>query len=560
MRPLRRPAPNDPHATSTTPSRLWPCFVVLATLSLTLTNPVAAQWQNIAPGIDYQPFAAPGPNNVFVARMDRNQPDVTLDTMLGQDRLLFGGTETVSSMATSREDTLSYWGEQWGDRYDVVAAINGDFYTGGTPVSGQIQGGWYAKRFEDFTGGSGFAWQLDRDAFIGGCVRHRNNRQFVSYPATGQTQNINGINRSRGGDELILYTHHWNFNTATDATGAEVLVKMNRPTLILPTPANASGTVVGIFNTTGATVIPFDHVVLSATRSNASKLLANVALGDEIQISQEITHYEHDCSTPRPFDWTKTYASIGGSFHFLVDGVVQSFSSLGAIQRHPRTAIAFNDDYVFFVVVDGRSGSSVGMSMTELGTFCLNTLGATEGINQDGGGSSTLWIDGQVVNVPSDGTERPVANGVFMAVVKPRAQTVRYVPDQPIRTSASVFARTGPGDNFATHTTIPVASTGTILTDNLAGVRATNKNWWRCDFDGAVGWLPQSALLELACAGDFNTSGDVEAGDLDQLAFCLTGPDNLLAPTHLCRAGDADFDRDIDLADIRTFQTCFTAP
>lgn len=560
MRSPRQQALTEPHATRATRARFLRYDVVLATLALTLTTPATAQWQAIAPGIDYQPFAAPGPNNVFVARMDRNHPDVTLDTMLGQDRLLFGGTETVSSMAASREDAISYWGEQWGDRYDVAAAINGDFYSGGIPVSGQIQGGWYAKRFEDFTGGSGFAWQLDRDAFIGGCVRHRNNRQFVSYPATGQTQNINGINRNRGGDELILYTHHWNFNTATDASGVEVLVKMNRPTLILPTPANASGTVVGIFDNAGGTVIPFDHVVLSASRSNASKLLANVALGAEIRISQEITHYEHDCSTPRPFDWTKTYASIGGNYHFLAGGVVQSFDDLGAAIRNPRTAIAFNDDYIFFVVVDGRSGISVGMNMAELGDFCLNILGATDAINQDGGGSSTLWINGQVVNVPSDGTERPVANGVFMAAVKPREQTSRYTPEQEVRTSASVFARIGPGTNYATHTTVPVATTGTILADNLAGVRATDANWWRCDFDGAVGWLPQSVLLEIDCAGDFNTSGDVEAGDLDQLAFCLTGPDNLLAPTHLCRAGDADFDRDIDLADIRTFQTCFTAP
>ena len=36
-----------------------------------------------------------------------------------------------------------------------------------------VQSGWYAKRFDDLGGGSGFAWKLDRSAFIGECVDHR---------------------------------------------------------------------------------------------------------------------------------------------------------------------------------------------------------------------------------------------------------------------------------------------------------------------------------------------------------------------------------------------------
>ena len=91
-----------------------------------------------------------------------------------------------------------------------------------------------------------------------------------------------------------------------------------------------------------------------------------------------------------PLDWTKTYAAVGGSYHFLNNGVVQSFTDPGATARHPRTAVAYDANYVYFVVVDGRSPVSVGMNMTELGNFCINYLGAMEGINQDGGGSSTM--------------------------------------------------------------------------------------------------------------------------------------------------------------------------
>ena len=124
-----------------------------------------------------------------------------------------------------------------------------------------------------------------------------------------------------------------------------------------------------------------------------------------VQISQEIRHYEHDCSTAYAWDWTKTYAAIGGSYHFLKEGVVQTFTDPGATLRHPRTAVALDDDYIFFVVVDGRSAQSIGMNMTELGNFCRDYLGAVEGVNKDGGGSSTLWVDGEVKNEPSDGTD-----------------------------------------------------------------------------------------------------------------------------------------------------------
>ena len=68
-----------------------------------------------------------------------------------------------------------------------------------------------------------------------------------------------------------------------------------------------------------------------------------------------------DCKKPLPGDWSQAYAGIGGAFTFLADGVPQHLDVTGAIVRHPRTAIAYNDQYIFFIVVDGRDpGVSVG--------------------------------------------------------------------------------------------------------------------------------------------------------------------------------------------------------
>ncbi len=531
--------------------------VLLSTLLL--VGPAFGEWENVAPGIDYQEFTITGPNNLFVARMDRANLDCTIDSVIAQGKLV-GGTETVRSMAARHEDAVGFWGEMWGQRYDVVVAINGDFYSGGVPVSGQLSSGWYAKRFTDFTGGSGFAWQLDRDAFIGECVRHIANKQRVAYPATADDQNINGVNTTRGSNQLILYTHHYDLTTGTDDSGAEVLVEMTRPTLILPLPNYAVGTVVAIRENAGATVIPFDHVVLSGHGTAADKLLDNVSLGSEVRVSQEITHYEHDCSTPYPWDWTKTYASIGGSYHFLKEGEVQEFEDQGAIQRHPRTAVAFNDTYIYFVVVDGRSSESIGMNMDELGHFCLDYLDAVEGINQDGGGSSTLWLNGEVMNVPSDGSERAVANGLMMVLVEPREQSTRFAPGDPVRTVSNIAVRVGPGTNYAVADSVSVNTEGGIADHALGGLRATGSYWWKCEFADATGWVPESALLEADCAGDYDGSGWVDAGDLAPLFFCMQGPAETYPAGHYCLSGDADDDLDVDVSDFAVFQHCFVGP
>lgn len=103
---------------------------------------------------------------------------------------------------------------------------------------------------------------------------------------------------------------------------------------------------------------------------------------------------------------------IGGHPEILRDGVVVSNSSTLCTARHPRTAGGLSADgtTLILAVVDGRSSASRGMTCNELGAF-MKELGADDAVNFDGGGSSTMWVKGQgVVNNPSDGTERVVAN------------------------------------------------------------------------------------------------------------------------------------------------------
>ncbi|OQP65652.1 phosphodiester glycosidase family protein [Niastella populi] len=92
--------------------------------------------------------------------------------------------------------------------------------------------------------------------------------------------------------------------------------------------------------------------------------------------------------------------------------------------RHPRTAVACRGKkHVLFITVDGRNEQSAGMSLPELASI-IKWLKAKDGINMDGGGSTTMWIGNQagngVVNYPSDNKkwdhagERKVANAIIV--------------------------------------------------------------------------------------------------------------------------------------------------
>jgi hypothetical protein len=148
--------------------------------------------------------------------------------------------------------------------------------------------------------------------------------------------------------------------------------------MIIPEPWFVTGYVRQIRVGAGDSLIPFNSIVLSARGTAADTLLANVQVGSEIHVSQEITSFEYDCETPYELSWAKTYASLQGAFFFLKNGQIREFpDDPGAVNRRPRTAIAFNDQYIYFVVVDGRDlYHSVGMTINELALFTRDTLGA----------------------------------------------------------------------------------------------------------------------------------------------------------------------------------------
>ena len=89
-----------------------------------------------------------------------------------------------------------------------------------------------------------------------------------------------------------------------------------------------------------------------------------------------------------------------------------------AMASNPRTAIAtLGEGHYLFVVSDGRTSESEGLSLYELAEF-LKALGVRTAYNLDGGGSSTMVFQGEVVNNPTTGgrrvKERSVSDIVYV--------------------------------------------------------------------------------------------------------------------------------------------------
>lgn len=105
----------------------------------------------------------------------------------------------------------------------------------------------------------------------------------------------------------------------------------------------------------------------------------------------------------------------------IMDGEVSvdSDDEVGtAMASNPRTTIGYiGDNHYVLVVADGRTSESTGLSLLQLAEF-MDGLGCTQAYNLDGGGSSTMYYDGEVINNPTTNgntiSEREVSDILYI--------------------------------------------------------------------------------------------------------------------------------------------------
>jgi hypothetical protein len=109
--------------------------------------------------------------------------------------------------------------------------------------------------------------------------------------------------------------------------------------------------------------------------------------------------------------------------------------------RQPRTLVGWNPaGERLLVTVDGRQpDTSVGMSLAEAADLLL-TLGATDGINLDGGGSTTFVAGGTVVNTPSDVAVRRGDGEAVQHIAAPGQDVIGHV-ERPVTSALAVVPK-----------------------------------------------------------------------------------------------------------------------
>ena len=284
-------------------------------------------------------------------------------------------------------------------RHKALAAINGGFFEMSGTFRGEsvgalkIDGEWVSEPEQ----GRAVIGLRTVDGKIETYIDRIALRQELVL-SDGQTLPIDGMNRNRGRNELVIYRPHFHVVTLTMPDGAEVVVRNDEVT--------------GINNRQGSSRIPADGYVLSASGRKRGELLSHIAEGDTVQIRETIIPERVGDSDL----WASFAHIIGGGPLLLQDGFApstESYEREGFDQAfhsfwHPRTAVGKKADGTLFFVTITAAGASVrrGVMLPRLAELFLE-WGATDALNLDGGGSSMLVIRDEIVSVKQENSTKP---------------------------------------------------------------------------------------------------------------------------------------------------------
>lgn len=251
-------------------------------------------------------------------------------------------------------------------------------------------------------------------------------------------QSVNG--NSIADHSLHLYRHPWERSPGSGnpiAKGVpltEVVLETTRARVLEDTSGlmSMSCRVVGVRDGMEPVMMGPDQAVLCAS-GTMRDFLREMAPGEELEILWRISGGGLQNAA-----WNIRTA-VAGSAHLVIKGVAASANTAHWNDRHPRSAVGIAADRqrMVFVLVEGRMpGRAEGLSLHDMARLLLH-LGASEGLELDGGGSSALAgrIAGgnALLNVPSGGSERYVPVG--LGVMETPSSSYPFFED--VRTSAS---------------------------------------------------------------------------------------------------------------------------
>ncbi len=174
--------------------------------------------------------------------------------------------------------------------------------------------------------------------------------------------------------------------------------------------------------------IPEDCFVLCVPKEQFGSTVSHLKVGDELVLKTEISQSFENCIN-----------IFGAGNIILEDGEFAEIPNDSIFtSRQPRTAVGVRGDgTVVFVCVDGRrAGESYGFTIKELSEY-LKSKGCVTALNFDGGGSTTFYAAdigegyANLKNIPSDGYERRVSDGLIFLNTAKSGETPEYAAKYP---------------------------------------------------------------------------------------------------------------------------------
>ena len=357
--------------------------------ALVLAAPAhARRRRQLFPNVTYEKgiqFTPHGPVALHIVRGPRPVGLYRMRPVLSNETVL--GRESVSSMQRRLSSTATSVG------------VNGDFFTlaDGRPSGIVMRDGVLVT--PPNPGRSSAGVTLD------GTLDVRKIGFRGTWRGNGPRRTLTLINKPPGRNQVALFTSDWGRITPR--------VEGSFAAVLSPFPPTAPN--VDIESVVTSTVgnarvgIPVGSAVVVARGTAATRLQTEAPVGQALTLRLILTP-----------DWSSVSDAIGGGPLLVQDGkpvfrANETFATSQLAPRGPRTGVGQRaDGSVLLVATDGRQpGYSVGMTNFELAQT-LARLGAVRGMALDGGGSSTLAFEGTVLNRPSDGRERSVANSFML--------------------------------------------------------------------------------------------------------------------------------------------------
>lgn len=398
-----------------------------------------AQTETIAPGLVMTDFSRLQPSGWVtghILRADLTTPTLSLD-VLDAGAVTGGGTVSDQIAGTG-----------------AVAAVNGDYFdmnasvapvgTNISPSSGLRTAGGAPR--QAFTINDGMA--AVQELMVQG-----------SLSAAGVETALGGVNTpSLKTNAIGWYTAAWGEHPLSRPLGGPGPLAASIAMVVV-----ADGIVQSVTTDPAAVIGPAaiaDGTGVLLGREAGAAALAALTVGQPVEVTVGAS--------------ADVDLAVSGSQRMIVDGVQTPEDQVEAA----RTAVGVNSDgtQITIVSIDGRATDSRGMTIQELGALMLD-LGVHNAVNLDGGGSTTLHArhpgttEAELVNRPSDGTERVVANSLVFFSNAP-AGVVKDVAVAPVSNAADADA-VFPGLGRT------IAATG--LDANLTGVPVSGR------FSGAAG-------------------------------------------------------------------------